>query len=174
MRCDEARECCHLRADGELPTARAAELESHLSACLECRMFARQMECLIGGLDELRRTSMNVAEIVHTAPVRWRARWKRAALAMAAAILLTVSAGLLRRERQHPTVVSPPAADSAQNSDERFEANIELTGPSARQYLVLAQKTSQANVHVVCLLPVVSADERDGSNGARPADPAGM
>jgi predicted anti-sigma-YlaC factor YlaD len=159
MNCDEARECCHLRADGELPAARAAELEVHLSGCLECRTFAQQMQYLTGGLDELRQVSMIPSDPVQ--PVipypAARGRWMLAMSAMAAAVLAAVGLSLLAHgTRREPVRPHNPAVLADTDTTEPI---ITLTGDSLERYLAVAQKTSQANVHVVCLFPVVPPSE---------------
>jgi anti-sigma factor RsiW len=164
MRCDEARECCHLQADGELPAACAAELDDHLSACLECRTFARQMQYLTGGLDELRHVSMNSSEPVHLVipHLAARGRWMLAMSSMAAAVLAAVGLSLLahgtRREPLRPH--NPPVLADVDTT----EPVVTLTGDSLERYVAVAQRTSQVNVHVVCLFAVVTPATGDGGD----------
>src|SRR6476659_6257923 len=50
MRCEDALNQLNARADGELPTEGAAELDAHLAECAQCKAAADELQAVDGEL----------------------------------------------------------------------------------------------------------------------------
>lgn len=169
MNCTEARAAWHLQCDGELAQADARQLEAHLAACETCRGFAREMESMLGGLVRLRDETEAAA--AHPAGRRTLRLWRIGLAASAAAAVLVAALGWRLAQLAPPA--KPPFAARA---DRPAGVTVELGGSSAELYIALPASTRQANVHVVKLYPVVSADGAADSkpqSGAAPVRVAG-
>ena len=84
MNCEQARELCQDRCDGDLSRGPNDELAAHVRSCAACREYERQMAALIGGLDTLRDESAALMFAEPAAAPRVAGRPKNRSWAVAA------------------------------------------------------------------------------------------
>lgn len=169
--CDAARERWHQLHDAAPGNPRPhvdAALRDHLARCPACAAYAADMQALSVGLGALRRESQLARPPRRGASPRWRI----GALStggIAAALLLAL---LLRL----PEPVPRGAAESLANARRHAVAasvsplGVELSGAAAARFLPIERQTSQPNVRVIELLPLVRAEESEIRDGRRPSD----
>lgn len=168
MNCEQARELCQDRCDGDLSRGLNDELAAHVRSCAACREYERQMAALIGGLDTLRDESAALMFAEPAAAPRVvggpKIRSWAVAARIAAAVVLMVGAGQLanrwlgaskhgaaravKNEKVAPAGPIDPVG--------RRAPAVQLVNQSARDYLVLERPTSQANVRMFQLYAVVT------------------
>jgi predicted anti-sigma-YlaC factor YlaD len=156
MDCIGARELVQRQCDGEGTPTEAAGLAIHLSTCEACRLYARQMQELLSGLDELRRETAGIAvsRARTTDPrhkrwslVRW-AGWLSAAAAIAAVLLARTTWN--PRPSPSATQVASPAVATNEAT-----CQVDLEAESAENFIAVEQPTSQPRVRVYMLVPTV-------------------
>ena len=127
--CERARAWASLRVDGELSELEAALLGAHLERCPECRMFARGVEAVAGGLRSVRLE--RPAPLALAVPRRRsKARVLQFAAATAAVVAAGVAAALTGSSNPAPSAVKPVAMVAAVESPDRLR---ELRRPALIQ-----------------------------------------
>jgi predicted anti-sigma-YlaC factor YlaD len=153
MNCEEAQRRWHTRYDD---VSDDPGLQAHIAACAACRVYAQQMEQVVGILDAMRVetepvVSRNSAERVdHGEPARVRRRHFpiRWATGIAATMALLVGASLLlltqHRPELKPVLKHQPVFGMA------------LEGESSMRYMVVAQTTTDPDVQMYWLYPTLT------------------
>jgi hypothetical protein len=165
MNCEEARQRWHLSLDSGQEDV---ELSAHIISCDACRAYDSQMRRLVGALDELRReseevTSHNEAPVRIGSPPSIGSRGYGAGLRLmrvAAVLALIVAGGLYFGNRYLGEGDAPtPIADSS--GSEVHQPTLRLRGESAEKYLVVSTPTSEADVQMFWLYPLLSSEGSD-------------
>jgi anti-sigma factor RsiW len=187
MNCTQARELYHERIDGELSSAAATELDAHLQNCTDCRVFARHMDMLVTDLGGLRAASMQIdfdPALPESAamfeppsqrtmrqpipPRRKRAlRWR---LVARIAAVFVLAAGVWLAARGPGARPTPPDGVDGSSAEPAGSirvarlpvsdhVRIAFVADERSELLAVPVPSSQANVHVFRLLPVVHPDE---------------
>jgi hypothetical protein len=156
-----------LSADGELPARRAAEVQSHLAACWDCRARMAEIEATIADFARAHRQTLDpqlppiagprallraqLAELATKPPVgpwRWLFQFNspmRVAAVLAAAILAVAAIALIGRAFQHSTARATNAAAFVLDG---AEPNHNLT-PGATRRVALSDVCSTPREQVV-------------------------
>lgn len=158
MNCKKARQRWHTRLDKGVIDA---ELDRHLADCEACRTYAAGMERLVGLMDELHEdtealipsVSPEVAHHAYRIERGWSPTITRRFLRIAAAVVLTVSAGLWYRAEQSPTVVERHPSTAVSTT------GITLRAESRNRYIAVAVPSTEPNVQTYWLYPSVTVTE---------------
>ena len=167
MNCDEARKRWHARLDEE---HNDPLLDEHLASCGACRSYGEQMGTIVEALDDLRRDTESIvsrpamlASGELAGPLQPRRHMLvRSITALAAALAAVIGATLYFGING-----SMPALDSDRQMrphDDSPRLGISLHGDSAERLLAVARPTSDPDVQVYWLYPMVS--NRDEDNGS--------
>lgn len=171
MNCEEAKARIQDRIDDRCDDP---ALDAHVATCGECRRYGEQMRLLTAALGELRRESEKiVAFSPMDAPRDHRRRttipspvWRFVRVARVAAALAIIVTGsvflmpLLRDGEQStmPTAdvnVSPGVEVTASKERPDPRVGISLRGKSQDAFLAVAVTTTDANVQMYWLYPVL-------------------
>ena len=165
MNCDEARQRWHLSLDSGQEDV---ELSGHILSCDACRAYDSQMRRLVGALDDLRKESEEVTS-QDEAAVRIRTRPSVGSrgygaglrlMRVAAVLVLIVAGGLYFGNRYLGEKCRPtPIARSAGSEVHRL--TLQLRGESAEKYLVVSTPTSEADVQMFWLYPLLRSEGSD-------------
>ncbi len=153
MNCEDAQRRWHSRYDdgGDDP-----DLQAHIAACAACRVYAQEMEQIVGALDAIRVetepiVSKNTTDLAdHSEPAQAR-RWHfpiRWATGIAATIALLVGASLFFETQQRPEL--KPAREH------QSVLGMSLEGASSQRYMVVARATTDPDVQIFWLYPTLT------------------
>lgn len=161
MNCDETRRHWHERLDG---AHRDAGLEEHLRGCATCRRYVSEMNSIAESLEGLRRDTEAIVSTATHVAAPWppgrtliQTTWFRRASGIAAAIAVAIAAWAYLRSATPPRIPTGPMTHV--DDADATPLGITLRGQSARQFLAVADATSDANVQVFHLYPVLAGAE---------------
>ncbi len=171
MNCTDWEERLALYAGGDLPAAKAVEVERHLAECAGCQLFASGLR---EGLELLQGAHEEVPAPAHFAAVRarvlaqlererrpfWRRAWVYGLVAAAAAIWMAVAV------RPSRWVVPPPPVVAVVNGPNPLKA-----GPQAESPMPLTSavgRTPWSAADALAGLPRIASDlDSVGESGTR-------
>jgi anti-sigma factor RsiW len=172
MKCTEAKTRWHCRFDEAIPDA---ELDAHLAACAECRVYDTQMRRQMALLAALRKDtdSLTAAPVISASPHRptvWSRTLRVGALAASVALLFLANS-LGPRSTVTPRIIQQTANEPSPAPIAAPPVGLSLRGQSATQLLAVAAPSTDPNVQIFWLYPRLDAVATPEPNSQPSHDP---